>query len=349
MKNATALFMVPFLALALFGCGSGGGGGGGGGAVTCSGTTITAAEANNYAFSSTLTFPPIMVQPKSNLAFDWGSVTVDFLGHPVDAKRDLLTISVLEWDLALSDLEAKLNADNLPQSDLTVIPLTLSTDGSNTFANLFDFTNNGAPVASTTIVPYFDDANYPPSNHTYTVMAATATPQQVGQGTRMIQSFLLDPNSTNTNVKMTNDSTKLTYTADLHSLKATGVPAGQAAITLDWTAMDKKLNALGHTFDATSITSAMIGHYTQTPAELEKKFLDLELIATELYRGNIDIGTTVDFSTMTMFVPSGAGSDAGTTKPFPGIDNTGTWLVALQCGGCRNPAPWYLTILKPCS
>ncbi len=22
---------------------------------------------------------------------------------------------------------------------------------------------------------------------------------------------------------------------------------------------------------------------------------------------------------------------------------------ALQCGGCRNPAPWYLSILKPCS
>jgi hypothetical protein len=37
--------------------------------------------------------------------------------------------------------------------------------------------------------------------------------------------------------------------------------------------------------------------------------------------------------------------DAGNS--FPGIDSTGTWLVALICTNCRNPAPYYLTILKP--
>jgi hypothetical protein len=34
---------------------------------------------------------------------------------------------------------------------------------------------------------------------------------------------------------------------------------------------------------------------------------------------------------------------------FSGIDGNGTWLLALQCGGCRNPAPLYLTIFKPCN
>jgi len=24
-------------------------------------------------------------------------------------------------------------------------------------------------------------------------------------------------------------------------------------------------------------------------------------------------------------------------------------VVGLICGNCRNPAPWYLTILKPCT
>jgi hypothetical protein len=39
----------------------------------------------------------------------------------------------------------------------------------------------------------------------------------------------------------------------------------------------------------------------------------------------------------------------GNGAGFPGIDDTGTWLVGLICGNCRNPAPWYMTILKPCS
>jgi hypothetical protein len=32
---------------------------------------------------------------------------------------------------------------------------------------------------------------------------------------------------------------------------------------------------------------------------------------------------------------------------FPGVDSNGTWLVALLCTNCRNPAPYYLTVLEP--
>jgi hypothetical protein len=160
----------------------------------------------------------------------------------------------------------------------------------------------------------------------------------------MIQSFRLDPASTNTTVTMTSSSTQLEYTTDLHTLKATGIPAGQGAVTLDWGQMTT--NALGNEFIATNITSVLVGHYTQTPAQLESQFLDLELIATGLYRGcvgdapcTIPNGTKVDLSALK--------NDAG--QSFAGIDGTGTWIVALQCGGCRNPAPWYLSVLKPCS
>ena len=78
-----------------------------------------------------------------------------------------------------------------------------------------------------------------------------------------------------TNVALTNDSTKLTYTANLHSLTITGVPGGTPALTLDWSQM--KTNALGAEFQDAYITSAVVGHYTQTPAELEANFLDLDL------------------------------------------------------------------------
>ncbi len=142
--------------------------------------------------------------------------------------------------------------------------------------------------------------------------------------------------SSNTTITLTNSSTTLTYTANLHSAMPTGIAAGTAAITLDWATMTT--NALGQPFVGTSITSALIGHYTQDIAYLESHFLDLETLPTALYRGTIASGTVVDFSTLTT-----TGGQA-----FTGIDDTGTWLVGLECGNCGIPAPWYLSVLKVC-
>ena len=302
--------------------------------MTCFGANVVANEANGYLFSSTLSFPPVSVAPKTDLTFDWGGVTTDFLGHTINPKTDLNTILVIMWKLTLAELQTKLNADSLAQNDLVTIPLTYTTNGSSTTAKLLAFSNTGTPSAET-ILNFLDATGYPPENYTYTLMAAKGA--DLGQGTKMIQSFKVDPNSTNTSVNMTTNSTKLTYTANMHCLTATGIPAAQPSVTLDWGLMTT--NALGNPFDTNSITNVMVGHYTQTPTELESQFLDLELIATKLYRGVNNSGTKVDFSTLK--------TDSG--EGFPGIDATGTWLVALQCGGCRNPAPLYLSILKPCS
>jgi hypothetical protein len=322
------------------GKGSGGVAGSGGGTGTttaCNGTSLVAAEANNYAFSSTLTFPPIAVAPNSEISFDWGGVTKDFIGHAVDPKKDLNQVSVLMWSLPLTDLQTQLNSDTIKQSSLTTVPLVVTTDGSSTSANLFSFkTSAGTEITSTDVLPYFNATDYAPDTHTYLFTGATGT--TVGSGIRMMQSFQLDPNSTNTKVTMTSDSTKLTYTANLHSLTATTIPTGQSAITLDWSSL--KNNALGNTFKPTSITAAMIAHYTETPTELEAKFLDIQLISTAMYKATIETGTSVDFSSL---------KDAD-GNAFPGIDtSSGTWIVAIQCGSCRNPAPLYMSILKPCS
>ena len=336
MTKATTLLFVPLLALAVQGCGEGSSGSGGGGSAgdNCSGNSLVASEAHNYAFSSTLTFPPVKVAPQTDLTFDWSGVNKDFLGHSLNNKTELNTILVLMWKLSLPDLQTKLNADALQQKDLVTLPLQYATDGSGTSANLLAFTNSGTP-STATILSFLDPVQYPPANYTYTLMAATGS--KLGEGTKMIQSFQVDPNSTNTSVRMTSVSTQLTYTADLHSLTPTGVLAGQSAITLDYSQLGK--NALGNDWFASNITNALVGLYTQTPTELESQFLDLELTATKLYRAGITSGTKAIFSNMK--------TDSG--EYFPGIDNTGTWLVALQCAGCRNPAPWYLSILTNCT
>ena len=319
--------------------GAGGNGAGGSridaaGPIACSGPYVRANDASNYAFKSTLVLPPVRVASGADLTFDWSGVTMDMRGRPLDPKQDINMIAVTMWQLTLTELQAKVNADALVQRDLVVVPFSIYTDGSSTSAKLSDFTLLGMVIPPSTLMSYFDIAAYPASTNVYLAIAETGT--MLGQGVRMIQAFQLDAASTNTTVKLTSTSTQTTYTANLHDLVPLGIPAGQAGITFDWSAV--QTNALGNGFDPSAITEIIVGHYQQSPTELEGRFMELDTIATELYQGTIVSGTSFALSTLT--------DSAG--QRFTGIDDSGTWLVALVCGGCRNPAPWYLTRLVPC-
>jgi hypothetical protein len=317
---------------AVAGCG----GGGGAQPMMCFGQNIVANEKNDYAFSSTITLAPVTVGQMSNLSFDWSGLTHDFEGHALNPTQDLGMAIVMFWSLPLADFEKDLNADALYTSELILSPpLSLELDAAETAAHLYDFTINGTAVTPAMINQYFDATLYTPANASFIVGVQSGT--NLGRQLRMLQAFNLDPSSTNTNVAITDDSTKLTYTANLHDLTITGVPAGVSALTLDWSQMTT--NGLGRAFADGSVTSAVVGHYAQTPAQLESQFLDLDRIALDTYRADIPSGSVLDFTTLK--------DDSGAA--FPGVDDSGTWLVGLFCGNCRNPAPWYMTILKPCS
>jgi hypothetical protein len=313
-----------------------GGGSGSSPSVTCTNGTIVANETNNYTFSSTLTLPPVKVKPGSDLTFDWSGLTTDFLGQPVH-QTDLTAIFLLLVDLKAEDFEAQLNDDSFASSSIIIPgppPNFVPTPGV-TMINLYNnFQSANGPVDMAMAAQYLDAAMYTPANSTFAIVAQSGT--DIGNGIRMIQSFELDPSSTNTTVKLTNTSTVLHYTANLHNLHPTGVPAATPAMTLDWGQMTK--TAMGADFIKTNIASAIIGHYTQSLGTLESQFLDLRTIASDLYTIDIPSGTVLDFSM--------AKDSAG--NPFPGIDANGTWMVGLICTyACRNPAPWYLTVLEP--
>jgi hypothetical protein len=318
--------------------GSGGQNGSGNGSpMSCSNSTmIDATQDHGYTFMSTLKLEPISVKPQTILHFKWGSVTHDFIGHPVDAKKDLTTILMFLWRLNRDDLQTKLNNDELRGTDIVAgAPLTLPSDCNNTEADLTAFKiGGGMDITVDMLMERLNPSMYPPDKFTYTLMAQTGS--ELGRGVRMIQAFKLDESSSNTTVELTNDSTGLDFKADIHSAKTTDISSGDACVKLSWENLPK--NALGVDFDNTSITEVMVGHYNESPSELEgSKFLDLDRIAKDLYRGNIDSGYVADFSKL-----KNSSGDY-----FKGIDNTGTWLVALICGNCRNPAPLYLSVLKP--
>jgi hypothetical protein len=334
----------------------------------CFGANAVASEQTNYAFSSTITLTPVTVASMSDLTFDWSGLTKNFLGQSLDLATDLDMAIVMIWGLTLTDFQTALNADALYTADLVVSPpLNLPLAGA-TSGRLYDFLLNGTAVTPDVFNTYFDAAKYTPANASFIVGVQTGT--DPGRQMRMLQAFNLDASSSVTNVALTDSSTKLTYSANLQSLTITGVPAGTPGLTLDFTSlatpicMDMidgtcpagstvgtcratgqqscllaKKNALGADFKEGYVTSAVVGHYTQTPAELEAAFLDLDRIAVATYRAGLSAGSVLDFTTLK--------DENGAS--FPGIDDTGTWLVGLICGNCRNPAPWYMTILKPCS
>ena len=117
-------------------------------------------------------------------------------------------------------------------------------------------------------------------------------------------------------VALKDDSTQLTCQVSLRNLTITGVPGGTPNLMLDWSDMVARSapNALGGQFKEAYITSAVVGHFTETPEQLEKKFLDLDMIATKYYRADIASGSVLDFSTL---------KDSGGAS-FPGVDATGT-------------------------
>jgi hypothetical protein len=294
------------------------------------------------------------VKPDSELTFDWSQVMSDFLGHSVNPATDIDAVNLMLWKLAQTDLQVKLNADSLQQRDLAVVVSYYTNDAATT-ANVFDFTSVGMALDRCDIWPYLQlpnpdpnahpecpdwatataDGGFDPALNTFTVMVSTG--DKLGAGTRMIQAFKLDAASTNTEIVVRSDSTDLEYMVDMDALVKTPVPSGTGALTIDWSSMTT--NALGNRFVPNDITRALVAHYDEPVSDLEARFLDLETISEGIWRGTIDAGQTANLSTFT--------SDAGQT--FPGIDGTGTWILALFCGDCRNPAPWYLTVLEPCT
>jgi hypothetical protein len=306
--------------------------GGMAGGATCGSTFATTVD-QNYQFTSTLTIMPTPVKSKSEITFDWSGVKTDFLGRPVDLNNvDMVEISL--WEMTLDEFEKDLNDDKL--ANPIVIGHIPVMDGQ-TSGSIWNLTVPAGQLDIPTITTYLDEANYPPANHLYAVMVASG--EDYGQGTFMLGSFTIDPAATNQQVTIDSNSTKVDFMATIASRAPTYIPAGTGAVTIDWT--KQKLTASGGEFIPSSITRLRIGHYTQTPEELQGQiFLQLDEVAQEMYEATVEAGTKISFDQ--------AKNIKDMTTPFAGIDNTGTWIVALNCGACQNPAPWYLSVLKPC-
>jgi hypothetical protein len=301
---------------------------------------VIANATQNYRFSSTLEAVTVPVGSLGDIVFDWSDITVDMLGREFDPLTSVDMMEVMLWRLSKEALLGGINSDDLHTSDLMALGY-IDTQNAMRSGNFFEVSSpGGSPQPEEVLLEYVDTTLFPQDRHTYIVMVAEGS--VYGRGTKMLAFFEPTPDETNTEVRLDNDSATLTYTVDITSSQPIPLPAGNPDVVLDWIDEDLALgtNAMGAEWTPNRITDVMITHYeSMTLEELEADFLDLELNADEIWTVFLSAGQSVNLSLL----------ENENGERFSGIDETGVWIVALICGACMNPAPWFLAVLHPCA
>jgi len=306
--------------------------------TTCE-STFAITDDTNYSMTSTLSVELSRIKDASDIVFDWSAVTVDYFGRPIDPLIDIDIVVVSLWGMTPAELEENLRQDNLPLSD-NKGAITTYPEDDYTSMNLLGFDVFGSPLPEEELWPRFDTMHpeyaYPQDTHTYMVTAGTGT--AAGKGTRMLTFFNLDPASDQTELSLTNESTVLDYTVTLGDARPVAVPLDTPSLVIDWRQMTT--NAIGNEYSPAQITRAVVAHFeTESVADLEADFLNLEQLAIGWWSADVRAGASIDLGTLL----------DENMNAFPGIDASGTWMVALFCtASCNHPAPWSITLLEPC-
>jgi hypothetical protein len=300
--------------------------------------SIVITDDTNYSLSDSFAIQVATLKDNTDLVFDWSRLTTDFFGQPVNPPVDIDTVLIALWNLTPGQIEAALKVDNLPLGANAGV-ITTFPDGTYVSQDLLGFNELGNPLPADVLWARFDTADpnfqYPQDQFTFMLMASSGT--TIGKGARAMALFTIDPSATQTELDLTNDSTKLAYTVDLTRARPVRAPAGVAPLTLDWSQMN--VNAIGNPYVYSQITEVAVAHYaTRSLSDLEQSFLSLEEIADGWWSGPVLAGSSVDLSGLV---------DANNAA-FTGIDSSGIWMAALFCTNCNNPAPWSITILEPC-
>lgn len=279
-------------------------------------------DANNYAYSGLLDAPSVTTAELTDIHFDWSRLTLDLQCHEVDPVKDIDNIALLAFPyLSEEEVEAGLSAGDLQQVDLGgYVSLEV---GDRTDANLTELTFFGTDVDIEKL--------YAEGSATWLLLLTTG--DTVGVGARTL--LFLEPRADedNTEAAFEDDCDILDFTADLTSL--TPVRVGPAPWSVAWGGLTT--DGQGGSIELGNIDQLTLGVYPgQTPEDLAAAFLDLDRIAAGLWTWDVGGSTSLDLATPTA---------DGTT--FPGFDQDGTWILALRCTLCANPAPLFLTVIEP--
>ncbi len=267
-------------------------------------------DALNYHFSSALTVDVVPGAVDQTPVIDWSGFTTDIHGHRVGTDfvpEDVMLLVFLELDP--EGVTADLESDTLLQQDIS---LFATCDPEGTSCSLADFRVLGQDIDLEQY--YFDGYG--------TWLALLRSDFEAGAHTMV---FLPPAAGGATEVPLGDDSANLDVDVDFHSSEVLVVGSGPDA-SFSWSLLS--VVGQGNELSVQSIDHLMLARYDATIEELEGQVFDLERIPDERHDLSVSGRTSASLAEI---------------KPDGQLFDDGTWLLALQCSLCSNPAPKFVT------
>ena len=124
-------------------------------------------------------------------------------------------------------------------------------------------------------------------------------------------------------------SAVLDLEVDLERTVPLAMAAGEIPV-LDWSGLER--DGRGDVVDRRVLQTLTLARYDGPLSEIEADFALADELATATW--TLDVTGQSSGDTANATDPTGA--------PFPGFDDTGTWLVGLRCDTCLAPAPSFV-------
>lgn len=275
-------------------------------------------NANNFAYTTDLHIGSSPLRAQTDATIRWDTLTKEVRGGDLDPLRDIEEARLIAFrDLDRAAVSEALAHDELAQSDVIVFVTCQPTDAS---CALSDFGMFGNRVD---IQQYFQEGYG-------TWLLALGKKGEPGADALM---FLEAVAATDvTEARLTDSTSTLSVDVDLDSLRPLVVPVATPAIRIDWSGLTR--DGLGDTLDHDTLDQLWVARFAEAPEALAQDVFSLDERAQVSW--NLDV-SGLDSATLTDLDGAGA---------FGGIDEGGTWLLALRCTSCTNPAPRFVTLLE---
>lgn len=305
--------MRGWVALALVGCSGGSG-------------DLVFEDANNFEYKGLVTLESVEVQSKADFCADWSAVTTDLRGRVFDPAK-IEDVYLLELDLTQAEVEAKIAANTLVQSDAATQWINERTDGTDMTVCASEFSIIGNSLDTGPDGPLDE-------NPAQTWLMSLV--DIVDGVTDVLTSVFVVPTdaSSDHDVVFTDDSSHLDLqTLDIASKPPIETKADLSAYTLDWSAVTTDVN--GQAFEPLNGDRLLVARYDAADATaIEDSFLTLDESAAEKWTWDVFGKTDAD-----LMLPDING------ETFTGFTTDGVWLVAISCSTCTSPVPLLLSVV----
>jgi len=290
-------------------------------------------DANNYTAAVSLTIPVVQTAAGIDLRVCWNGLAKDLQCHDIAPGNGIDNVAFLQIpNMTRAQVAAALAVGQLDASRIS---------------KYFDYHTAQTPstpcadlsqlrLGATSLVPATDYIEA--STTTYLLLFGTGTAPGVGSRSML---FLQPTSASTVNMVQAVDA----CAANAFQLAATlGEPLSIARTDssrwlLDWGQVTR--DSFGNAVSFAKLDALQIGFYQNlTAADLQARFVDIDLIATSTYEIQIPVDArSVDLAGARL---------RGTGAVFPGFTRTdGVWSVAVRCSRCQTSQPDVFSVLQP--